>query len=532
MTAEKIQLYHPICHLCKGERLFYISLNIQKKVNDSKREILNKIEKSKLQDSSCAYFVFGESDVIIRTWASERALEKLVSELQEIDSYKSHSVYLIDKTSTWYEREIESRGKNEFLTTEEDAEDLLHHNSPREQLTHKPADNHEMNRTRFIMFIELPYVQTNNLFEKLVTKIHDPENVVYKSVNKLSIYSYYTPKNRGVILKGETPEGNNKAFSESSQDIIDISEDIKDYSARTVTYICSKKLKDESDGFSGSLIERSNDSKKKDSIYNLLISHDCRSDSIRRSGKDGEGIYIKDAFLEMCTKSYGLLFSYNKYWYTNIKKVRDTFKWTIKKKDEPLVSSIIKEYISIEARLRTLLSKSFLNLVTEKDQAKRLSDSKKVAGKLKNQFTFNEEKYQIQAKTQKEQKSLILDYRTIEMILENQNKIDGRTPDELERAITFGTIPHLLGILVSKYKIAKETKEHLIISKLISLLNECSKNRNDLMHGNIFTICKVEDGEYLWKQFLPHYIEIVFLFPVYHEALKDLIDVLEKVEQP
>jgi hypothetical protein len=89
---------HPICHLINGERLSYLLIKIRTnlfKAGDQIKKVLESREIG-VDASSCAYYVFGGSDVIIRIWSTEADLDKLTSSIRDevkdaVSTYNSKS---------------------------------------------------------------------------------------------------------------------------------------------------------------------------------------------------------------------------------------------------------------------------------------------------------------------------------------------------------------------------------------------------------------------------------------------------------
>ena len=79
---------HPICHLINGERLHYVLVQVRHRLFDAGRKIGDVLTKETdkhlgFASSSCAYYIFGQSDIIIRVWATESHLNKLVAEIKK-----------------------------------------------------------------------------------------------------------------------------------------------------------------------------------------------------------------------------------------------------------------------------------------------------------------------------------------------------------------------------------------------------------------------------------------------------------------
>lgn len=106
-------LYHPICHLIHGERLYYVILETKNTVSrsiDLVTEVLEK-ESQKLRNSYSAYLVFGTCDLLIRVWAKENKFRLLLETLKNNQTVVKTKVYMINSINTYYQREIEENAE-------------------------------------------------------------------------------------------------------------------------------------------------------------------------------------------------------------------------------------------------------------------------------------------------------------------------------------------------------------------------------------------------------------------------------------
>ena len=85
------RLYHPICHLIHGEKLYYIVVSFRQDALNSANYLLEKLEELEIINSSCAHFIFGDMDVLIRAGSDEKSIndfKEYLDSLKLIDSYR------------------------------------------------------------------------------------------------------------------------------------------------------------------------------------------------------------------------------------------------------------------------------------------------------------------------------------------------------------------------------------------------------------------------------------------------------------
>ena len=200
-------LYHPICQLVNGERLYYALVAMRASVLEATELIERCMQDAGIENSYCAYATFGTSDLLIRVWALETKFAKfrvlLAGDRRVIGDTK---VYVIDSMSTWYQREMEKRAAWPPVISDSEYDRMMQHKIRDVYTSPVPVD--AKNTKKYFMFVEKPYTTRSTLFDEIKTFIEKDENSKKKKyfvgIHRMSVYSYQAKAYQGILIKGQT----------------------------------------------------------------------------------------------------------------------------------------------------------------------------------------------------------------------------------------------------------------------------------------------------------------------------------------
>lgn len=366
MTTMR-SIYHPICHLIQGHRLYYILLSLTGDHKNSEKRIDAIIENAELEKSTCAYYVFGEADLIFRIWATESEINFLQSHIEKTDGILIKDMYLISRTSTWYQREIESvRGWSRELSTPKQSEHKkavqnIMQGEPSESLRLEyNAGTSSYEKVKVFMFLDQKSKTGQKAFDFVKSAIEEREGFWCDQDTRVSYYSYYSiiyPGKTGVLLKADITK-----FSENSTDLVKLSVELSSGGyLDTTTYIGCKPITIESETLRKVNVVDKHYRKKV--IHNLLLSHDtseyCHtSKNDQVSLTEAESVREQkercDAFVELFRDGiFYQLFNYDEVqWNPTISRLRIFYKLVREKNQDLLKSWIINDLIKAERNLR------------------------------------------------------------------------------------------------------------------------------------------------------------------------------------
>jgi hypothetical protein len=311
-----------------------------------------------------------------------------------------------------------------------------------------------------------------------------------KGIEKISLYTYYDADAKGVLLKGETAN-----FMKSSERIISITERLKQLDARTVTYICSRPIKEEGNAISEpSGLGEPLEARRTSIIYNLLKSHDCHEGLF---GSVPLGKSLSDRFIGLTARFAEQMFHYHSQWWQMLRNLRFLYKWIVFGKNDQLLSFLMREYVAIEKNLRDILSGPAQALQTDEQEQENRVRLKKICRKF------------------------AIDELVLKPILDSV-VVELRQDPEL----TLGTLPQLINRIARKLNDETLAEDLRLLS---SKLQACAKNRNKLMHGEITDLCS-SDGEaetYAWEDYYSNFLELALVLPHFLPLLKGIINGIE-----
>jgi len=489
-----MELAHPLGHLLFGERLYYLLINVHTDLFGVRELLCNRLKKAKLYGSSCAYMVFGESDILVRVWGQERRFREFLKSLNEsLVQYPSGQIqiktYLITAMNTWYEKVIEAEPKWPANQLDTVLERCLNSREIDPVFLHKD-DASQAESTKIFVFIEQPAVRAKDVFREMCDRAR---NCGLPDLDRVSLYQYRSAEKRGVLMKAESAN-----FRKASVSLVNLARDLKqsEYAANTTTYVCAEPLKVEESFPSPSSVEPVDCQKY---AYNLLISHDCNEGRFTDSnGQFTDEVAHKhsDQFKELIgsvgryRRVFGLMARRPEF----IEKLRSIYRWTVRREEQNLRRYLIDFYIELEVLTRDLLSNNPVALGKKDPSRKYVSIAKRV---------LPDDHFHKFLEAVKQES------------LEDQSK------------------QYTLGNLVDLIAWAKgqlpNAKEHTELDKFREVLSPESpaqqgliQNRNDLMHGNSLRLFRTESGgdSDLWIGFVSNYLEAELLRPRLVEALE------------
>jgi len=479
------KVYHPVCHLINGERLYYILVRMRSSVLEAKQLIGTCMEQAGLEDSYCGYVTFGTSDLLIRVWAHEdkfKELHELLDRQKRL--IEASSVYVIDSMSTWYQRDLEKRDAWPMAQAQSKYDDMMQQKIPRVYSCDLPAD--PRGTKKYFMFVEKPYTTQSTLFEEMKRLIEEDERSgqskkYFKGIDRMSLYSYQAKNYQGVLIKGQAT-----SLKTVYKSIAQISNDLE---VKTETYICCDRIK-ESDDLNKAL-DIPLDRMQKNSIYNLVKSHDCYKD---RFCNTKGAMVMYDTFCERSIPLFYLLFHYDDDWWEITEEVRKIFRWTVFQKDDTLMDFVRGQYVKYEAFFRNQLEK-FLGLIADEEDD-WIGWTRRVLVR--------------------EAKDVGVDKNKVHTLVNRLNREHKeKTGEERERKILcYGDIVKYLGKLKGLGALSRA--ENMAIEELITAIDGCRDDRNKVMHGEVESLFAFdEEGKkWVWESYLLH---LMYLMLVVHK---------------
>lgn len=481
-------LNHPNCNLIFGERLYYLLINVKSDLFGVQEHLSKSLCNAGLESTSCAYFIFGESDILLRVWASETQLNTFERVLKDSGNDVETKAYLVINQDTWYQREIEKRSEWNSCFSPENVLSALQKGELPEVIQFRLESPVTPGTTKFFVIVEEPFGKTSDVFKLLQNDVRQEPPTFLRGVQKVSLYAFSTDRFRGILIKGETND-----YHSVSERLVLFAKDLKlkEFAAQTTTYFCAKVIKTEETEISRN--SRNHASlRKPELVYNLLKAHDCHEGQWRSDSKTHAR---SEAFKTIVANHFEYLFEQHPKWWRQLNEIRRLYRWIVRKHDENLRGFLITQYIGLEKYFRTLFEP---HPELWRDNAK----NPRVAGKM--------------AKTLGKPQQEVLD-----ALFEATKEEGGR--DEF-------TLRNLRDCARAAKEIHANEKTNKLIDQFSRLLEGQDgragliRNRNDLMHGNVTSIFNETEPNELWTQFVDNYIQFTLLFPklqiAFESALK------------
>ena len=489
-NGEKL-LYHPLCHMFVGERLQYYFIRIDSSLKDFANDLKNFLVQTRLESSCCSFAIFGSSDIILRIWAMERSIVALKDFLHKNDKILDYKEYLIDNINTWYQRKIEKRKNWQTLLSTENFTNICSSRIDEDLYLKYTSRIQKIEEIRFFILFELPFNNQQPLFYDL-KKLISSDFFKSKLLDNISIYSFTTNKNKGVIIKGQTND-----LKHISEAVFPLLEEFKNKELNSTTYICSNRLLIENDNFTIDSQEfRPDNIKKPDIAYNLLRRHDCNNFLFKT-----ENDHLNKSFISGVASILDVICNSHSELWEHLQLYRQIYKWIILQKNNDLIQFLMGQYVMYEKALRQdyenlydfffpFINNNDFNL---QDKLRRISEDeiKSLPDKSK------EILYILKKSNSKSQKNKSLTLSNFERLLQLYDK----------KVITD---------FCKKNKIEYLTKtESQDISRLIDILSRCKENRNKIMHGEVTNLFEHNNDNWYFHSYI---VNIIELTSIYHKA--------------
>lgn len=492
------KLYHPICHLIHGERLYYVLLETKNTVSgniDLVKEVLEK-ESQKLRNSYSAYLVFGTCDLLIGVWAKENNFRLLVETLKNNQTVVQTTVYMINSINTYYQREIEEKAEWPGEIGLDDYKKTMTLDTPDCYCT--PFE--KSLEQKYFMFLKEAYTKETRFFSEISTSLKERDNrylECFDGVHKISVYSYLCKEHQGVLVTGETNDLNEIAKSTKN-----ISEAFG--VSTTTTYICFKRLPADKPGDSISEGEKAYNDLLPEIPYNLLKSHDCYERLFNDDERERKNIFCAELGRPEILPE---ILSYNcKDWWDFISDLTKIFKWIVGAKNKPFMGLLRDQYVFYEHLFDADLSQ-YRNLIISEDKSYMRMLRKQVRSVLLRN------------------KKLSIDEQDLGTFANKIKNYFLKTSAVHKEGLNLGHLPRLLGLLSAKCKLKKEEREK--IKKIIESVSNCIDNRNAIMHGRILNLFGHDKkGKLIWKEYA---LNIIKLNMAYRRGRTAYCSLLEKL---
>jgi len=493
-------LYHPICHLINGERLYYVFVASRMNVRDSAQCIdtcMNLVPLRRLKGSFCTYLTFGENDIIIRMWAQERDFANFLSELRnrKREGIDQITVYIMDSMSTWYQREIEATPEWPNKFAPDNVQDLIARNPLPSYFArqYQPLTSREDNV--FLLDLNEPYSKDSNLFSELTSSVAEEDQrfqTCFKGIQRISVYSYRCKTHKGVLIKGQT--GELSAIAQVTRKVSEL------FSVdSTVTHICFGKLPLDRSG--DAISERVFNERHTEVIYNLLKAYDCYNKVL-----DSDALARKDAFCAhlVSEELFRSLFTYRSDWWSSVSEVHKLFRWVTFGKNGTLTDYLRGCYVDYEAYFDDIL-KDLRLLEVDDDKPLLRSMRKQIPSVLRRKEAVDIDEAKLKDFAKKIKSFFHTDPR----------RMTG------ESYVTFGEIPRLLGSLTKLVHLAPD--ESAAIRDIVDAISACVENRNRLMHRPIDLFAFDQYGTYVWKDYAVNLIKLNVAFQHHKTIFENLV---------
>ena len=483
---------HPICHLINGERLHYVLVQVRHRLFDAGRKIGDVLTKETdkhlgFASSSCAYYIFGQSDIIIRVWATESHLNKLVAEIRTIPEVEKLEVILIQRMLAWYQNEIEQRADWDAGLNERTIVSIASHRVP-ESLKYKVRAN-KSHPTRFFIFIEESFAKRSDIYKRLRDEIQRKQGGLLGKMQRVSIYKFTTAECIGVLVKGELATPHTVTAR-----LIDFAEAMKQYSVKTTTFICSPKpIKSDENALNPHLKDSALSGRGKEIFYNLIRTHDCNETKI--VGYGGEGAWkMAERFQQIGSGLLEESFCHHSTWWSMVDDLSLLHKWIAFGDAEKVMAKLRQRFVVLERDLNDILASCYAILDGEK--------WKNVCQSTVSRFKFSNEQATDVCKHIRKQVAV-------------------------ESHLTLGAVPKCIRSLLSRVHKVQDA-DALLLREFADRLEKGAIDRNRLMHGRIkadeFLKPDADNKHWAWEDYIENFLKIVFIFPRVLDPLKTLAE--------
>ncbi|HEY3898066.1 MAG TPA: hypothetical protein VGM54_05600 [Chthoniobacter sp.] len=533
--------YHPICHYLRGERLYYLLITVETSAEFASANVEKALSDVRLNDRACAYWLFGDTDIIIRVWSSESAIIDLEEHIRKAFNNMERPVrrLLVSSMETWYQRQIESKpGWSNDLRPENSLR-IIEQNPPAGlRYDCGPSDSRIV--LRYFILIREPSAKNKKLFKELSTAAKRESSPMFRPESRISLYSIYSRDFNGVILKGETTD-----FSATAQHLVEFASAQKKDGRETTTYICSRNLRKESNALG---LSDDSETGQVGITRNLLLSEECNAATLQlgtnqlRTTRTG----VSDLFVHIIRRELHYVFFYHEGWWPYIKDLRYLYKWVIFADNEQLMAFLTRHYALCENELCSIL----------KDDWKRQCDSKKIERekaantRLKNfllrsvverwvfdprgsmRMTFlrnlaSDDRSPIEARISngiKEEVTKLSESFPPDIISGIRGCLQHGTENNSDETnMTMGSIALFLETTV-RVELTNDAQK-ILITEFASRLRECGNERNRVVHGaigNFFEKVYIEkQREFAWQRPVSAFIKMRLLYPHVIPILKD-----------
>lgn len=519
-----------------GERLYYLLIKTRTLAPKNRNSILNAV-KNVMADTLkavCLYQVFGETDMILRIWASGDDIVTINQKLRSHDDIRSVTVLLVKDMFTFYQEEMEKSPawdwelpgrKISEITSHEFADEFQRDGKCLEMLggttlqekqgdqglasTEDAAVNSRLKNTssRFYVQCERPYRTRSKLFyeiKELINKFQDETQLNRTMLQGISIYSYSNHRVEGVLIKGDM---NGEALGKASNVLIRFVNKCIDLGSKTITNICAELIHD---GFDSVLkrAKRGAAIDKQAVLKELLLSYEAHPEyflpandpdlsdrkidlTSSKQAKERGSQFITDAAEGL----WNALIHYSEDWWQIIEQARLLYRWVIAgpEKNEQMIAVMMRDYARIESELSDAI------LASQPLDGIREIEVRSLSHKLKSIRQLNEnEALRLQ----------IIDVLT-----------GGNSGEETGKPrLTFALIADMLS---SMLKTARKRQGSKLFEEelnrwdmLCKSLKATAADRNALMHGrHLDMFSKDPQKNELWGGFVIRYLLVASLVP-------------------
>jgi len=499
MSKAKIKRHPPIYRLLNGERLYYLLVTSNSTIELAKKYSEIAMEKAKLSNSYCCYVTFGVSDLLIRLWAYEDKLIKLIDSLRNNrEVIKNVKVYIMNSMSTWSQRRLEKRRKWPSVIDNNSCERIMRQDVP-EHMSDRFVPEDETT-VKYFTFIEEPIKMEVSLYEK-IKKIVQGNNTnrrqeLFGEVTHISIYSYDVADRRGVLIKGQASNINKMYKS--------INNINSRFRVKTETYISCNRLKKGIE-FNESL-GLPPDNMRPHVIYNLLKSHYCYKRRFENIDKAGD---INRRLEEKLSDLFELLFCYyDDEWWSMVELLRKIYRLTIFQQNSQLINLLREQYVYYEDIFKKRFEKILAML--EKVDAGRMM------------WTINQLK-QICRKVNIDKKQ---EEHLINKLRENNKRKELSKDSGL--SLSYQSIATYLGTLEKLAASDIKTAMH----DLRCAIEDCRQDRNDIMHGTVKNLFfdRIKD-RWIWEHHVVNLIKLILTFHRHQRTFEEFISNLARTSK-
>jgi hypothetical protein len=340
-------LIHPACNLLFAQRLHYVFLDVPSNFEEASVVIRRSVRTLHLQDSTCAYFVYGETDILLRIWSDEETLHRLLHEfiLREIPGAE-YRILLVTNQSTWFQRELEKRSEWGTALEPEKLQGVLSSGNIPDNLKLVPEATEPL-PVKFFMLVEDVGLRNLDIYNEMRQEM-EAGGDKFGGLERLSLYAYETSAGRGILLKGESAD-----FSLTANRLHTLGREVnlKHEATATTTYFRSARISESEESSVSDQLARLAKLERHEICLNFLRSILTPRQKLEQ---DHDSHEMSRTFIAEFDKWLIPIFSLRSKWDELLPELRQLFLWTVRREQKLLRAFYLEFFINLEREVRKL----------------------------------------------------------------------------------------------------------------------------------------------------------------------------------